>query len=152
MFQFLIQCYWEHLEQLIVGDRTGSLKDDWLQTNWELIVENGASSDEVVYLQVYGDGADVHSPSSRVTLPSKLPTHHVCCLSKSGGPIKDYLNKELFTLPDKGLPLERLVSMGDDGWYYEKPPFDKVLILSGEIEQVFDLSELTFVVELIHLP
>lgn len=59
------------------------LLDDWLQANWEIIVEAPLN----VFLEPYGDGADCNGASSRVWEPAKLPTHKLMCRSSHTGKI-----------------------------------------------------------------
>ncbi len=146
-YLFLLRNYWDELEQLISYDKTGSLKDDWLQANWELVVEGSLSQNSEnseIFLEVYGDGADVNSPSSRIIQPNKMPTHAVYCYSRSGEAVKDHLNDCLINLPEGGLPIDKFVSIKDDGWYYEKKPFDKVLIDYNGQQTVLDLDDVKF--------
>ena len=125
-FSNLLVAYWENLESLSNNDPTGSLKIDWLQANWELIVE-GLLSDGSLVLEPYGDGADCNGASSRVLYPDRLPNHRLVCKSSSRGLVYDFLNdQELDTSKDE-IIFDRFVSIGEDGWYYEVPPFDKIL-------------------------
>ena len=64
----MLETYWGSLQKLSKHDPTGSLKDDWMQANWELIVE-GLLSDGRLVLEPYGEGADCNGASSRVLYP-----------------------------------------------------------------------------------
>lgn len=124
-FTTLINSCWGSLSSIIESDRTGSFLEDWLQANWELIVE-GSLYDKGVVLEPYGEGADCNGGSSRVFYPDRDPTHRLVCVSRKNDGVFDSLNqKEVFL--DGGAVFDRFVSIGDDGWYYEVPPFDKIL-------------------------
>ncbi len=140
----LLNYYWKDLEVIIDIDHTGSLKEDWLQANWEILVEGPLNRDKKVYLQVYGDGADLNSISSRVIYPSALPTHSINCIPQKGNVLIDYLNQTKIEAPINGFAVDRFVSIGEDGWYYEKPPFDKILI-NNDTEVVLDIEALNFI-------
>lgn len=142
-----VRASWYIVKQFISQDTSGSLKDDWFQANWELLVEGSLSKDQLIYLEIYGDGADVHSPSSRVLLPEAETSHVVILRAKTTKPIKDYLNNEMVKLPEDGLPVDRFVTIGNDGWYYEDIPFDKVLVKGQNIKQIFDILDVDFYLE-----
>lgn len=146
-FLFLLRSFWSQLEQVVKLDKTGSLKDDWLQANWELIVEGPLREIDIITLEVYGDGADANGDSSRILEPYAIPTHAVYCYQKSGDTILDYLNNVRLKLPTGGLLLDKFVTLGNDGWYYEKPPFDKVLLENNKNEIVVDIKDLEFIVK-----
>ena len=48
---------------------------DWLQSNWEIIVESKMGK----YILHYGDGADCNGLSNRVWQAEIVPTHRVAC-------------------------------------------------------------------------
>lgn len=123
-----------------------SLGADWLQANWELLVE-GPLSKQIgtpFCLEVYGDGADANGASSRILAPASLATHKIVCIPRKRSPIRDYLNEVPVDAPPSGFPLEKLVSLGSDGWYYETPPFDAALVLDADREMVFSLKDIEF--------
>lgn len=108
------------------NDTTGSLQIDWLQGNWELLVEAQAGVPGRLVLEPYGDGADCYGTSSRVLYPDRCPTHRIVCRPREGKDIVDLLNRRALD-PTKGdVVFDRFVCMRDD-WYYESPPFDKIL-------------------------
>ena len=125
-FSSLLVDYWENLESLSKNDPTGSLKVDWLQANWELLVE-GFLSDGSLVLEPYGDGADCNGASSRVLYPDRLPNHRLVCKSSSDDLVYDFLNNQKLDTSKDEIIFDRFVCIGEDGWYYEAPPFDKIL-------------------------
>jgi len=131
-FSNLLFLYWEDLLLLVKEDSSGSLKDDWLQANWELIVE-GLLDDKNIVLNVYGDGADCNGESSRVLYPDRQQTHRLICKPLVGKHVYDVLNEQSLDVTQDDIVFDRFVSIGDDGWYYELPPFNKILgEFSGE--------------------
>ncbi|PIE47462.1 MAG: hypothetical protein CSA42_03415 [Gammaproteobacteria bacterium] len=145
-FSNMLSCVWGNLSFFIDTDSTGSLKMDWLQANWELLIESQCG--ENVFLEVYGDGADCNGSSSRVLYPNKLPTHKIICKSETTN-IHDVLNDIYLNDVDEFV-FDRFVSIGNDGWYYESPPFDKVLIFQKGVERVIEFNKLEFLVQRIH--
>src|SRR5690606_2936732 len=65
-----------------------SSKSDWLQSNWEILVERKVLQLNE-YLEVYGEGADFNGVSSRITNIGSFPTHFVKVLVNND---KDILN------------------------------------------------------------
>jgi len=114
---------WNSIASISESDPTGSLKDDWLQANWEIIVE-GMLGDRSIFLVPYGDGADCNGASSRVLFPHKLETHSVVITPQKGNTIYDYLNKKSLDTSSEGIVFDKFVCMDEDGWYYERPPFN----------------------------
>ena len=77
-FRKFVQGCWESLPAEIRKNQNFEL-DDWLQANWELLVETSLYNTlfETVSLQVYGHGADLNGESSRVLFPDLQQTHSV---------------------------------------------------------------------------
>ncbi len=139
IFRELLNAMWEEMSNLIGEVDDNYLLDDWKQANWELIVEG--STDTFIFLQPYGSGADYYGDSSRILRPESLPTHEVHCFCSQ--PLKDRLTGKLISLPDTGFPFELFVTMRD-GWYYEEPPFDCLLVINNKEEIVIGLDEVGF--------
>lgn len=138
--KFLVSS-WEDLSKLLENDTTGSLKEDWLQANWELLVEGLAG--EGVILEPYGDGADCNGASSRVLYPNRIPSHHIICKPLDGHSIYDVLNEQRLDI-QQAIIFDRFVSLGNDGWYYESPPFDKILAGYNGKDVVLDFNAVDF--------
>jgi len=117
---------WEILEKFSEKDQSGSMKGDWLQANWEVLIE-GALSDLRVVLEPYGEGADCNSYSSRVLYPERVPTHNIICVPAKNKKLYDCLNEIYVTDLCNDIIFVQFVTMGKDGWYYEKPDFEYVL-------------------------
>lgn len=121
----LLCLYWPSIEQLISTDSTVSFKNDWLQVNWELIVERQLG-DSGMYLEVYADGADCNGASSRVLLPEKTATHSIILNSNNENEVYDILGERYVNDKDDDIIFQKFVTIKKDGWYYEEPPFDNV--------------------------
>lgn len=116
-----------------------SSKSDWLQSNWEILVERKVLQLNE-YLEVYGEGADFNGESSRITDIESFPTHSVKVLVNNE---KDVLNNS--EVESSEYTFERLVGFRD-GFYTDIPPFDFVLVQDEDIgiERVFLLKEIKF--------
>lgn len=121
----LLCSYWSRVKNLENSDTTESFKDDWLQANWELIVERQLGGFDL-YLEVYGDGADCNGESSRVLFPDKRATHNITLSSKNENNIYDFLGEGYINNYSEKIIFQRFVTIKEDGWYYEEPPFDMV--------------------------
>ncbi len=107
-----------------------SLVADWLQANWETIVEASIAPHLGVRLEIYGDGADCNERSSRVWRPQDVTTHQVVCVSPNG--LFDALTGTAVTA---GLPLDRFCTL-HDSYPQERPPFDLAQLQSDELSLV----------------
>ena len=120
---------------------------DWLQGNWELMVERRLF-DGSNFLQFYGEGADCNGASSRVLYPDKIATHHIVC-----HPNKDeiILTGDLNTvgLGSKSnlMVFDSFVTATDDGWFEEAPPFDCVIADYGDTQVLFKFEDAEFSLE-----
>lgn len=135
----LLRLYWPSIEQLISTDATGSFKDDWLQANWELIVERQLMSSDM-YLEVYGDGADCNDASSRGLFPEKIATHIIVLKSNSEDEVYDILGESYIDSDDDNIIFQRFVTIKEDGWYYEETPFDMIEALYKDETIVVDFN------------
>ena len=104
--------------------------NDWLQANWELIVEK-AICKPGEYLQPYGEGADCNGASSRICFPKAKPTHFLRCANRLGevrdllsGRIVDVSKLDFHSFQNCAentyslkLPLNAVLFEGDTGSY-----------------------------------
>jgi hypothetical protein len=135
----------EGIPQIELDERT----NDWLQANWEILVENTVlPSGE--YLEVYGVGADVNDDSSRVCFPDKLPTHRIYCMSPNDAPVIDLLSQQLKHIT-RTMTFFGFVSW-DQGYFRVSSPFDHVLLENGGDRIVVRISDVFFDVEAIKQP
>ncbi len=140
--EFLNAC-WNTVSPIFADDKTGSLKDDWLQGNWELLVEGQLGNPKVI-LQVYGNGADCNGKSSRVLYPEQEETHEIICKSIKNVRIYDEFNRVDITPTPCELKFDRFVNVSKEGWYYEESPFDKALCFQNGTERIINIRDIEF--------
>ena len=139
----LLVSSWNIVENASQKDETGSLKIDWLQANWEVLVE-GLLGDHQITLEVYGEGADCNGANSRVIYPKRLPTHKIICAPLEGNQIRDILNNQDLDVSRNDVVFDSFVSIGEDGWYYERPDFDHVLAEHNNHSVVVEFGKVGF--------
>ncbi len=84
-----------HNEELINNLDKGGIRDDFLQANWEILVEMLICIPGEEFLEPYGNGADCNGDSSRVSLPDKITTHRIQCYTDSNKVMDLLTNKEI---------------------------------------------------------
>ena len=144
-FRNFLVVNWQQIFDFAKNDETESFLVDWLQANWELLVER-RFNDPNLFLEVYGDGAE-NGKSSRYSFLDKLPTSSIICLPHNSPNVFDYLNQKEVKLNRPKLNLDRFVRIREDGWYDESPPFDKVLCFSEGREIVIGIEDVSFFCE-----
>ncbi|WP_343704263.1 hypothetical protein [Chitinophaga sp.] len=146
-FSVFLNNSWDTLMPLLSGRPYAtdeSSKSDWLQSNWEMLVERKVLQLNE-YLEVYGEGADFNGKSSRITDIESVPTHSVKVLIDGS---KDILNN--LEIEDGRYDFERLVGF-ENGFYTSIPPFNFALVQDegAGIERVFPLEEIRFELQLV---
>lgn len=142
LFAKFIEDNWRCVEDLLKlsGNKT-SILSDWMQSNWEILVENLLCHTNE-YLDIYGDGADCNEKSSRVFMPTALPTHEIYCQGKEPDKkIKDFLSQELIEIKDK--TFNRFISW-DGKRYSDAPPLKYVLLENDDDEFIVALEDVKF--------
>lgn len=116
--------------------------NDWLQANWEFLVERKLLEINQ-FLEPYGDEADFNGSSSRITDVNSLPTHYILVKGKENKKIQDLLNNQIVNCNE--LVFDKLVGF-EKGFYEFKAPFKYVLVYDQiiNIERVFNLNDVTF--------
>lgn len=116
--------------------------DDWLQANWEILVES-VLLEGAGYLDVYGDGAEMNDPSSRILKPEKLPTHRIGCQRKNQANPRNLANNEQ-------VDPSRWAFWGFVHWdgrvYKKEPEFNAVLLEGADEVAIVRVEDLKFVV------
>lgn len=135
-----INCSWD----IVKGEfgENNDLLSDWLQGNWELLVETAIFSrlKEYFFLEIYGEGADLYRDSSRVTFPEKSPNAEV--LIKLRDKVTDYLSEDKIE-SDMLLPWDELVAMNSN--FYERGvPFEYVLFSLQGVDSVVSVKDVDF--------
>lgn len=147
IFSDFLNKSWDTIAPLLSGRAYTSdenAKSDWLQSNWEMLVERKVLQLNE-YLEVYGEGADFNGESSRITDIESMPTHSVKVLV---GRSKDILNN--LEMEPAEYDFERLVGF-KNGFYIDVPPFNFTLVQDNNIgcERVFLLEEVKFELQFI---
>lgn len=139
---------WIIVSQLLVNRDYTSNEDsinDWLQANWELLVERKVLKVNE-YLEVYGDGADYNGSSSRITDPEAQPSFKVIVKTKNGNSVLDLLNNEQIRF--ENVTFDKIVGF-KNGFYTLEPEFNYVLITDDDLglERVVAIDDIEFTVE-----
>lgn len=144
-FREILNLVWSSLTEIQLTDQTGSFCEDWLQANWELVVE-GVLAHERVTLEVYGDGADCNRVGSRVLYPEKLATHRVICIPKYDAGVVEKISQRVLHRTNALLVFDRFVTFSNERGPVEEPPFDQVLCYSQDQAIVLDVKDVSFMV------
>lgn len=141
--EFLNSCWKNVLPSL--ENRTYTTNEssinDWLQANWELLVERKVLPLNE-YLEIYGEGADFNGRSSRITDIQSIPQYSIKVISCCSD-LVDLLNNT--EVGNSELTFEKLVGF-ENGFYIDNPPFNYVLTQdeSSGIERVFSMEKVKF--------
>jgi hypothetical protein len=146
LFTRFLEASWDRVcdvGQVVNNAEAPNFTSDWLQANWEMLVEVAIGN---VPLAIYGEGADVHPDSSRVFSPPgwELPTHVVVCLPKRGTSIHDS-NGRLREFPPEGLAIDELGTV-NEGYFDRGPPFDHVMLAEETERAAFRVDDVSFFV------
>jgi hypothetical protein len=146
-FAKFIDISWAHVVTLIPQDSLISQTqfiDDWLQANWEMLVENRILEPND-YLEVYGFGADFQGSSSRVSSIKALPNCSVTIWRPEEPKNLDLLTDRLVHI--ENLEFRELTSF-KDGYHAKEPPFDCALFEDiHQNEFLFSLSNISFILK-----
>jgi hypothetical protein len=120
---------------------------DWAQANWELLVETPFR--ELVgfggaFLEPYGEGADCNDASSRVWMPSAIPTHRIVCRSRDGVGMHDLLAGKRIEPAHAHVLFAHFAARSQHGWHESTPPFDCVLGYMDNQEVLVPVEQLSF--------
>ncbi len=120
-----------------------ALKNDFYQTNWEILVESLICVPGKEFLEVYGDGADCNGASSRVCFPDKLPTHRIKLNPKKTKTIKNRLNNKNINIEE--YTFDSFVSYFNNG-YKIASPINGVLLEHTKLNKysVVDINDVIF--------
>lgn len=148
VFSDFLNSSWIIVSQLLLNRDYTSNEDsinDWLQANWELLVERKVLKVNE-YLEVYGDGADYNGASSRITDPEALPNFKVIIKTKNGNSVLDILNNEQVRF--ENVTFDKIVGF-KNGFYTLEPEFKYVLITDDNLglERVVAMGDIEFALE-----
>ena len=119
------------------------IKNDYLQANWELLVESIICEPGEEFLPTYGEGADCNENSSRVSFPKKMPTHRIKIISKRFGKVLDRIIGEEIEIQE--YLFDSFVSYSNKG-YDVKFPMNGILVEHKikNIYAVIDINDVVF--------
>ena len=148
VFANFLNSSWIIVSQLLFNRDYTSNEDsinDWLQANWELLVERKVLKLNE-YLEVYGEGADYNGASSRIADPEALPNFKVIVRTKNGSDILDVLNNEQVRF--ENATFDKIVGF-KNGFYTLEPEFKYVLITDDDLglERVVAIGDVEFRLE-----
>ncbi len=142
LFVDFLNLTWNIIEPLIsnrdyTSDETS--KSDWIQANWELLVERKVLPLND-YLEIYGEGADFNGISSRITDIEAYATFSVGVIIDDA---IDILNNQ--KIRNQRYSFDRFVGF-ENGFYIDFSPFEYVLIQDENIgiERVFSIHDVKF--------
>ncbi len=107
------------------SDYLRELQNDYLQANWEILVESIICEPGKEFLEIYGEGADCNRNSSRVCFPKKKATHKIKIRPKHSIEILDRITEEIIEVEEYFF--NSFVSYSNKD-YSIKSPFNAVLI------------------------
>ncbi len=148
IFSHFLNSSWTIVNQLLIDRDYTSNEDvlnDWLQSNWELLVERKILKLND-YLEVYGDGADFNGASSRITDPNAVANFKINVISKNNKPVHDVLNDEEVALVNTDF--NKLIGF-KNSFYVMEPDFNFVLLddKNTNTERVVRLNDIKFELE-----
>ena len=120
---------WPVLKRLAGEDTTGSYLDDWMEANWEMVIEASIPPSEGVVIEPYASGADCNIPSSRVWQPDRIPNTPVYVRYTGNEPLVNTVD---------GLEVGGIMRLSsfctiEDGWPKVGSPFDFALLDSTDV-------------------
>ena len=131
--EFLVKS-WPTLDsskELIPADY--EIESDWLQANWEILVEYSLSIQlgKNIFLPVYGFGAGINGDSSRITLPASKPSHSLI-VNNANNPLMNAIDNR--TISCQYLIFDSFVENVALGFYPYKLPFGFMKCYSEDTE------------------
>lgn len=128
-----------------VRDSVGQeLLDDWLQTNWEILVESKLCTNRTEFLEIYGDGADCNERSSRVWNPNAKAMWQIGILLNY--PALDEFTGSMIPVKksaDKHLIFERFVSWNGEV-YAEDMRLEFLIASRDKNEYLLKVTDIEF--------
>lgn len=136
-FKCFIEASWPSVRSILSNNREfkEQVIDNWLQANWEQLVEQNLFPCSVGYLLEYGNGSDYDCESNRVSFPEKEATHTIVCKAKKNESLVDkFTEKKIIN----NHVIFRCFVSWDGNQYSNEPPLNYVL---AEINDDYCLLE-----------
>lgn len=136
-FRAFLNAGWREATALLPEHEVG----DWMQANWELLVEANLCDQSKEFLEVYGSGADRFGRSSRILQHEALPTHRVVCVGRNDTVVHDLFSGQ--NIRPATLWFENFVSW--DGEHYDEvPPLDHALLADRREIYLLSIDDVSF--------
>ena len=151
-FQQFLEASWQSVENMLPLTEEGEhLRLDWLQANWEILVEDTLRPDTISFLEFYGEGAECNGASSRVWKPDAEATHRICCVSKDGSEVTDLVTGR--SIEPQDLEFFGFGHPDRERFLILHPPFNVVVLNDREgIDFIVRLEDVRFETQRINPP
>ncbi len=148
-FLSVAQLCWGDLVELSDGEVDELMVSNWMQTQWELLVEQPLNTrGHECNLLVYGGGAD--TDTSRVFPRDPVETHAICCRPRNGNFLADCVEARELEFPEDGWAVDEFLSV-QGASFQAGPPFNAVKLLVASNGRphaaplIFRLDQIEFV-------
>ena len=140
----VVEAAWRPLLDGLEVSEAEEVRVDWLQFNWELLVEGQLiNSDLAITLDTYGYGADTET--GRISRSFENPLHGAFCKPKSGRRLCDLMRKsEPVTASSEYLLRE--FGNYSSGYLSLQPPFEVAVVEHPEEDEpiLLNIEDLMF--------
>ena len=145
-FQQFLEASWQSVENIPLTEEGEHLRLDWLQANWEILVEAVIQPDGTSFLEFYGEGAECNGASSRVWEPHAEATHRICCVPKDGSEVTDLVTGG--SIEPQDLDFFGFGNPDRERRLILQPPFNVVVLSDSEgIEFIVRLEDVRFEIQ-----
>ena len=146
-FQQFVEASWQSVENALPLTPEGEhLRLDWLQANWEILVEAVIQPDGTAFLEFYGEGAECSGASSRVWNPTVEATHRICCVPKDGSEVTDLVTGR--SIEPQDLDFYGFGNPDRERFEILHPPFNVVVLYNSEgIQIIVRLEDVRFEIQ-----
>lgn len=146
-FQQFLEASWQSVESALPLTEEGEhFRLDWLQSNWEILVEAVISPDGTSVLEFYGEGAECNGASSRVWKPDAEATHRICCVPKDGSEVTDLVTGK--SIEPQDLDFFGFGTPERERHLFLHPPFNVVVLNDTEdINFIVRLEDVRFEIQ-----
>ena len=145
-FQQFLEASWQSVENIPLTEEGEHLRLDWLQANWEILVEAVIQPDGTSFLEFYGEGAECNGASSRVWEPHAEATHRICCVPKDGSEVTDLVTGG--SIEPQDLDFFGFGNPDRERRLILQPPFNVIVLSDSEgIEFIVRLEDIRFEIQ-----
>ena len=145
-FQQFLEASWQSVERIPLTEEGEHLRLDWLQANWEILVEAVIQPDGTSCLDFYGEGAECNGASSRVWKPDAEATHRICCVPKDGSEVTNLVTGR--SIEPQDLDFFGFGNPDKERRLILHPPFNVVVLSDSEgIDFIVRLEDVRFEIQ-----